>query len=79
MEIAELDRDRTALNAIASREKPPASLSLKMLVDAFAPSVEFDLLNRDDKRVAEYDHALDYRFRLSRAGDVYRSRSKPYG
>jgi hypothetical protein len=36
--IAELDGERTALNAIASREKPRASLSLDMLVDTFAPS-----------------------------------------
>jgi DNA invertase Pin-like site-specific DNA recombinase len=48
--IAELDRERIALNAIASREKPRASLSLEMLVDTFAPFVEFDLLNREDKR-----------------------------
>lgn len=48
--IAELDRERTALNAIASRDKPRATLSLEMLVDTFAPFVEFDLLNREDKR-----------------------------
>lgn len=48
--IATVDRDRKALEAILARDKPRSDVTLETLVDAFQPFVEFDLLNRDNKR-----------------------------
>lgn len=48
--IAEVDRELKAFNAILIRERPKTNLTLETLVNAFAPFVEFDLLNREDKR-----------------------------
>jgi len=48
--VSLIDRERKAFETIARRQQPEKGLTLEMLVDAFAPFVEFDLLNRDDKR-----------------------------
>lgn len=48
--IASVDRERIALDSILARKKPRTDLTLETLADAFAPFVEFDLLNREDKR-----------------------------
>ena len=47
---AEVDRERKAFELILNQERPRADISLETLADTFAPFVEFDLLNRDDKR-----------------------------
>lgn len=50
MRMAEIERDRKLAESTLSRESQQRSVSLDTLVDAFAPFVEFDLLNREDKR-----------------------------
>lgn len=48
--IAEIERDRRLTSEMLSRESQQRNVTLDTLVDAFAPFVEFDLLNREDKR-----------------------------
>jgi DNA invertase Pin-like site-specific DNA recombinase len=48
--IGDVDRELHVISSLLAKEAPPPDLTLETLVDVFAPFVEFDLLNRDDKR-----------------------------
>lgn len=48
--IAEIERDKKLTSEMLSRESQQRNVTLDTLIDAFAPFVEFDLLNREDKR-----------------------------
>jgi hypothetical protein len=45
-----IEQERRAFERIVNAAHPKPDLSLEVLVNAFAPFVEFDLLNREDKR-----------------------------
>lgn len=45
-----IEQERRAFERIVNASRPKPDLSLEVLVNAFAPFVEFDLLNREDKR-----------------------------
>src|SRR6185369_8475015 len=47
--VASIERERRAFEVIVNAARPRTDLSLEILVSTFAPFVEFDLLNREDK------------------------------
>lgn len=48
--IAAVDKEQKSLSGILARQIPAKQLTIDTLVEVFAPFVEFDLLNREDKR-----------------------------
>jgi hypothetical protein len=48
--VALVDKELKLLETILGRETPNVDVTLQTLAEAFAPFVEFDLLNREDKR-----------------------------
>lgn len=48
--VAAIDRERRAFETIVSTARPLPDITLNTLIEIFAPFVEFDLLNREDKR-----------------------------
>lgn len=48
--LASVDKELKAFASIRHRERPSTDVTLQSLAETFAPFVEFDLLNREDKR-----------------------------
>jgi DNA invertase Pin-like site-specific DNA recombinase len=48
--LTEIERDRQVVSDLLATERPDVSVNLDGLAEVFTPFVEFDLLNRDQKR-----------------------------